>query len=150
MLENNLILLVPTASIALFIIFIFSVIAQNNHKKLKEEEENALLSTNLVVTKTFKTNIDERKEKDVNSDITSQTNGVEYTGTLDKVKELSGFVDEVKTLSRRENNSKSNISNWRCACEGGFLPPSLLKSFGGAEAVFRMGAGQCYHTTSQD
>ena len=33
-------------------------------------------------------------------------------------------------------------NNWRCACEGGFLPPGML---GGAEAVFRMGTGQCYH-----
>ena len=32
-------------------------------------------------------------------------------------------------------------NTWRCACEGGFLPPG----FGGAEAIFRMGAGQCYH-----
>jgi hypothetical protein len=36
-------------------------------------------------------------------------------------------------------------NNWRCACEGGFLPPGLLKSFGGAEAVMRLGTGQCYH-----
>lgn len=35
--------------------------------------------------------------------------------------------------------------NWRCACEGGFLPPGLLKTFGGAEAVMRLGSGQCYH-----
>lgn len=39
-----------------------------------------------------------------------------------------------------ENNNK-----WRCACEGGFLPPGLLKTFGGAEAVMRLGSGQCYH-----
>ena len=32
--------------------------------------------------------------------------------------------------------------NWRCGCEGGFLPPGM---FGGAEAVMRMGTGQCYH-----
>ena len=36
-------------------------------------------------------------------------------------------------------------NHWRCACEGGFLPPGLLKSFGGAEAVMRLGTGQCYH-----
>lgn len=34
---------------------------------------------------------------------------------------------------------------WRCACEGGFLPPGMLKSFGGAEAMMRLGTGQCYH-----
>jgi hypothetical protein len=34
---------------------------------------------------------------------------------------------------------------WRCACEGGFLPPGMLKTFGGAEAMMRLGTGQCYH-----
>jgi hypothetical protein len=41
--------------------------------------------------------------------------------------------------------ASNNVSNWRCACEGGFLPPGLLKTFGGAEAVIRMSTGQCYH-----
>lgn len=39
-------------------------------------------------------------------------------------------------------------NNWRCACEGGFLPPGLLKSFAGAEAAMRLGTGQCYHQKS--
>jgi hypothetical protein len=34
---------------------------------------------------------------------------------------------------------------WRCACEGGFLPPGMLKSFGAAESMMRLGTGQCYH-----
>jgi hypothetical protein len=38
-----------------------------------------------------------------------------------------------------------NDNGWRCACEGGFLPPGMLKSFGSAEAVMRLGTGQCYH-----
>jgi hypothetical protein len=38
--------------------------------------------------------------------------------------------------------------SWRCACEGGFLPPNLLKPFGGMEAAMRLGVGQCYHKTS--
>lgn len=42
----------------------------------------------------------------------------------------------VMTTSSTKNN------NWRCACEGGFLPPGM---FGNAEAVLRMGSGQCYH-----
>jgi hypothetical protein len=36
-------------------------------------------------------------------------------------------------------------NNWRCACEGGFLPPGLLKTFGGVESVYKMGIGDCYH-----
>ena len=42
-------------------------------------------------------------------------------------------------------DSINDGNNWRCACEGGFLPPGLLKTFGGAEAVMRLGTGQCYH-----
>lgn len=45
------------------------------------------------------------------------------------------------------NNTHNNTttSKWRCACEGGFLPPGMLQSLGGAEAVIRMSTGQCYH-----
>ena len=34
---------------------------------------------------------------------------------------------------------------WKCACEFGFLPEGLLKTFGNAEAIMRLGVGQCYH-----
>ena len=46
---------------------------------------------------------------------------------------------------KEEETTTESASNWRCACESGFLPPGLLKSFGGAEAVIRMSTGQCYH-----
>lgn len=35
-------------------------------------------------------------------------------------------------------------NNWRCACEGGFLPAGMLQTMGGAQAVFSMGIGSCY------
>jgi len=62
------------------------------------------------------------------------------------VESINGDSDE----SREEDASTadrdtSNNNTWRCACENGFLPPGLLKNFGGAEAVMRMGMGQCYH-----
>ena len=47
------------------------------------------------------------------------------------------------TSSGRENGQSPGQTNWRCACEGGFLPPNI---FGNMEAVVRMGGGQCYHT----
>jgi len=47
---------------------------------------------------------------------------------------------EVIAETNNKNNNKRN--NWKCACEGGFLPPSM---FGNMEAVIRMGGGQCYH-----
>ena len=46
------------------------------------------------------------------------------------------------TSSGRENGQSPGQTNWRCACEGGFLPPNI---FGNMEAVVRMGGGQCYH-----
>jgi hypothetical protein len=49
-------------------------------------------------------------------------------------------VERVERGATKKDNGKN--SNWRCACEGGFLPPGI---FGNAEAVLRMGSGQCYH-----
>lgn len=46
--------------------------------------------------------------------------------------------DDVDDLFKMNNQ-------WRCACEGGFLPPGMLRSLGGAEAMMRLGTGQCYH-----
>lgn len=51
-------------------------------------------------------------------------------------------VEEAPSVN---DGSDSNTNRWRCACETGFLPPALLKNLGGAEAVLRMGVGQCYH-----
>jgi hypothetical protein len=65
-----------------------------------------------------------------------------------KVEEEEEDEEEVEKEEDKEVVEKEEISsasNWRCACEGGFLPPGLLKSFGGAEAVIRMSTGQCYH-----
>ena len=45
-----------------------------------------------------------------------------------------------QNLVERSRTMLSN--NWRCACQGGFLPPAM---FGGAEAVFWAGTGECYH-----
>ena len=58
--------------------------------------------------------------------------------------------DENKNSEEKEEDDEDEDdlgknNKWRCACENGFLPPGLLKTFGGAEAVMRMGMGQCYH-----
>jgi len=34
---------------------------------------------------------------------------------------------------------------WKCACEFGILPIGILRTFGNAEAMMRLGVGQCYH-----
>jgi hypothetical protein len=40
------------------------------------------------------------------------------------------------------NYASTTTNNWRCVCGQGFLPAGM---FGNAEAVLRMGSGQCYH-----
>jgi len=57
------------------------------------------------------------------------------------VKNEGGEEDDDDDLFATKNRNQ-----WRCACENGFLPPGLLQSLGGAEQVFRMSTGQCYHT----
>mmetsp|Transcript_20844 Transcript_20844/g.30853 ORF Transcript_20844/g.30853 Transcript_20844/m.30853 type:complete len:123 (+) Transcript_20844:261-629(+) len=56
----------------------------------------------------------------------------------------------IQTPSEETSGVDSSDDNfgWKCACEGGFLPPGLLKSFGNAESVIRLGTGQCYHKQS--
>ena len=66
----------------------------------------------------------------------------------DKVKEDEvTSKDEVDNSRKVVKQPKDSVSEWRCVCETGFLPPGLLKSFGGMEAMVRMSAGQCYHKT---
>jgi hypothetical protein len=54
-------------------------------------------------------------------------------------------VEKDKKEEVEKEEIASSTNNWRCACENGFLPPGLLKTFGGAEAVMRMSTGQCFH-----
>lgn len=56
---------------------------------------------------------------------------------------------EAAETKNNDNNSNTTSNQWRCACETGFLPPGMLQSLGGAEAVLRMSTGQCYHTKKQ-
>jgi hypothetical protein len=46
------------------------------------------------------------------------------------------------TLLSNNNFASTTTNNWRCVCGQGFLPSGM---FGNAEAVLRMGSGQCYH-----
>lgn len=63
------------------------------------------------------------------------------------------------TRSSKENKSNETSSKsaskiakvegkgriWKCACEYGILPAGIMKTFGNAEAMMRLGVGQCYH-----
>ena len=66
-----------------------------------------------------------------------------------QVPEVRRVDREAASIMSNGKNIDSNSDNntWRCACESGFLPPGLLKSFSGVEAMVRMGTGQCYHKT---
>lgn len=44
-----------------------------------------------------------------------------------------------------EKALETNNNTWKCSCEGGFFSAGMLKTFGSAEAVMRLGSGQCYH-----
>jgi FtsZ-interacting cell division protein ZipA len=59
--------------------------------------------------------------------------------------EVENDDDEEDWLKNSNNN---NNNNWRCACEFGFLPAGMLKTFGNAEAIAKLGIGQCYHKQS--
>lgn len=69
------------------------------------------------------------------------------TQTFAPVTDKSVSCVKIPTPSQETSRIDSNNDNisWKCACEGGFLPPGLLKSFGNAESVIRLGTGQCYH-----
>ena len=54
--------------------------------------------------------------------------------------------NEASNSSISENPKKENKRMiWKCACELGILPAGILKTFGNAEAMMRLGVGQCYH-----
>ena len=79
--------------------------------------------------------------------------------TINIYAETNRFPNQTATTinneSDRSRQDQTNIiendikGGWKCACETGgiglFLPPSMLKSMGGAGAALRLGAGGCYH-----
>ncbi len=85
------------------------------------------------VSATTDTDSETRLDDPIVTDETIDSNGGNGTPTTVNAPSKDTIADDDK------NN------NWRCACEGGFLPPGLLQHFSGAEAVLRMSAGQCYH-----
>jgi hypothetical protein len=87
----------------------------------------------------------------------TETKDDERTQTLDVATARpspKADANETTTDPKDDDDKKSDSDDedlfamndkWRCACEGGFLPPGMLKTFGGAEAMMRLGTGQCYH-----
>lgn len=61
--------------------------------------------------------------------------------------------DKKETSTTNSRTTKSNSTTtvaeqrttWKCSCELGFFPAGMLKTFGNAEAMMRLGVGQCYH-----
>jgi hypothetical protein len=93
---------------------------------------------------------DDGEEHDFDDEITVQSFlEVHKKGDFPEFRKEEEEVEEEEEEDKREEVKKEEITsstnNWRCACENGFLPPGLLKTFGGAEAVIRMSTGQCFH-----
>ena len=86
---------------------------------------------------------DQEQEQDaVSVGKSTQKVAVSIPSSLKKQKKVTASTSD-------EDAKNATDTNWRCACQGGFLPPGLLKSLGGAEAFMRMSAGQCYHNKQQ-
>ena len=79
--------------------------------------------------------------KEINS--AKQGNSEDASNPTKKTRNSSN--DDVGEDDDYEKDLFQKNDQWRCACEGGFLLPGMLKSFGSANAVMRLGAGQCYH-----
>ena len=65
-----------------------------------------------------------------------------------KTSERSEQTKRNETASRNAPANEQKVQDgriWKCACEFGFLPAGILKTFGNAEAMMRLGVGQCYH-----
>lgn len=75
----------------------------------------------------------------------SSATTAETTTTTGRENEKDANDESLISEQADTNSNESSTNQWRCACEGGFLPPGMLQSLGGAEAVFRMSTGQCYH-----
>lgn len=61
-------------------------------------------------------------------------------------READGPLKSDGEVKRIRSKKTSAERQWRCACEDGlFLPSGLLQPFAGAEAMFRLSTGQCYH-----
>ena len=61
-----------------------------------------------------------------------------------------GTISKEPTQIKKDNTTPITTEEpdrmiWKCACELGFLPAGMLKTFGNAEAMMRLGVGQCYH-----
>ena len=94
---------------------------------------------------------EEKKEETEESRVPTSSKTIEPADNITS-KNDRGTTKNSNTTDATNNNDddedwfKMNDNNtWRCACEGGFLPPGMLKTFGGAEAMMRLGTGQCYH-----
>ena len=99
--------------------------------------------------RSIKKTIDESDSTSIN--VSSSGND----GMTQSITSSTQLTNNISNGTRRTDNNKddgsvetvrasttTNSNQWRCACEGGFLPPGM---FGGVEAVMRMGTGQCYH-----
>jgi len=131
--------------ISVFLIFLKFIKVKTGQKPSKNNEReplsNHVIHTGQMVNSA---KLSKEKKNPIHVKDTSESQKMEEFDTAktvrvnDKINNTTASPNEVLDIKRS--------NKWQCACEGGlFLPSSMLKSFSGAEAVFRMGSGQCYH-----
>jgi hypothetical protein len=101
----------------------------------------------LVLTYCTFTKSTTTKSEDVNVDPVSN-NRITSTDESEAEADLSDVTQTIQeTTASQSVSDENNGTNWKCVCEEGglFLPPSLMRSLSGPAAVFKMGAGGCYH-----
>jgi hypothetical protein len=125
----------------LFPLFLFFGGGRSIEKSPENGSDEAKASTTQVMTPPPST----AESDPVALDTISLPEAKVSSPSLTKVSSNSETTSNDYNMSSSNPNNNENENNWRCACEGGFLPPGLLKTFGGAEAVLRMSSGQCYH-----
>eukprot|EP00536_Pseudo-nitzschia_multiseries_P002105 jgi/Psemu1/301236/fgenesh1_kg.28_\ len=63
----------------------------------------------------------------------------------------ASYSDEASNgngVASNNTTAKGKATIFKCACELGFLSSGVFKTFGNAEAMMRLGLGQCYHKQS--
>ncbi len=113
----------------------------HNDKAEGSETNNSMTTLKVTSNQNINNNSQRFEESEGNKEAGSE---VTKTNNHDD-NDISANNENSKNNDDQDENILSDNNTWRCACESGFLPPGLLKSFGGMEAMMRMGTGQCYH-----
>jgi hypothetical protein len=89
---------------------------------------------------------DNEHEQDASSEVVRSSNVHSGNATFQMIK--MQLQTEFPTEEEAIKIDVRDSLKWRCVCEQGFLPPGMLQSFSGMEAMVRTSTGKCYHKTN--